>query len=557
MTDKIILNNISTFQNDATGTSTINNNNAVIVQAIDNTLSRDGTSPNQMLSDFDMNSHRIINLPAPASSQEPLRLQDAATLNGGGTISSLPVGGTTGQNLVKNSNTNFDAGWASPLSAPVAGTNIVVTGTNPVTVATSLTPTFTTVNKVAFTAPATGSTLTIADGKTLTVNNSLILTGTDGTSFAHPSTSDTLTGLAATQTLTNKVINGANNTLTVRLANDVTGNLPVTNMNSGSSASSSTFWRGDGTWASVAVGTVGITIEPQGRLTLTSVTPILTSTVSGATSMIYTPYKGNIIPLYNGSTWTATQFAEISTLLTDTTKNPAAIGASKVNDWFIWNDSGTIRICHGPDWTNDTTRSAGTALLRINGVLTNNVAITNGPVINQGTYVGTSRSNGSSTIDFTYAAAASGGTAAFFGLWNYWNRVAIPTTVTDSGATYAYTTGTIRQCRASAGNQISFVVGVQEEAANINMSCEGNPLGVLNAACSYGIGLDSTSAFSFGRAIILTPSTNATVGTINQHAPWLTPIGLHFISMNEKGDGSNANIFDSNATNYLSATIRL
>ena len=72
-------------------------------------------------------------------------------------------------------------------------TNLAVTGN------TTLSGT---VNKVTITAPATGSTLTIADGKTLTTSNSLTLAGTDSTTMTFPATSTTVAGLSIAETFT-------------------------------------------------------------------------------------------------------------------------------------------------------------------------------------------------------------------------------------------------------------------------------------------------------------------------------------------------------------------
>jgi hypothetical protein len=62
--------------------------------------------------------------------------------------------------------------------------------------------TATSVNKVTITAPTTSATLTIANGKTLTSNNSLTLAGTDATTMTFPTTDATIARTDAAQTFT-------------------------------------------------------------------------------------------------------------------------------------------------------------------------------------------------------------------------------------------------------------------------------------------------------------------------------------------------------------------
>lgn len=62
--------------------------------------------------------------------------------------------------------------------------------------------TATSINKMAITAPATSSTLAVADSKTFTVNNTMTLAGTDAQTYTFPTTSATIARTDAANTFT-------------------------------------------------------------------------------------------------------------------------------------------------------------------------------------------------------------------------------------------------------------------------------------------------------------------------------------------------------------------
>ena len=76
MVNKVELDTISSLVNQTQALSKINGNFDKIEVGFQNTLSRDGSAPNTMESVIDMNSNRIINLPAPVNSTDAARKQD-------------------------------------------------------------------------------------------------------------------------------------------------------------------------------------------------------------------------------------------------------------------------------------------------------------------------------------------------------------------------------------------------------------------------------------------------------------------------------------------------
>ena len=144
-------------------------------------------------------------------------LSDAVTVkNTSGTGIAVPAGKSmfvynNGTNVVDATTYLSSLTLGSALPVASGGTG-VTSSTGTVAVVLSNTPTLvtpvlgvasaTSINKVALTAPATGSTLTIADGKTLTASNTLTLAGTDSTTMTFPSSSATVAGLGIAQSFT-------------------------------------------------------------------------------------------------------------------------------------------------------------------------------------------------------------------------------------------------------------------------------------------------------------------------------------------------------------------
>lgn len=283
------------------------------------------------------------------------------------------------------------------------------------------------------------------------------------------------------------------------------------------------------------------TITPQGRLTLSSNTPVMISDVAGATSIYYTPYQGGVLPLFNGTLFTLPIFTQL-TLTLNSTFHPA----SGVFDVY-GSLQGGVPVLSAMAWGSNTSRSAsvggfsGSANATItmkSGIWVNNAAIATANSYNgstsyiipqyQGTYLGTFyTTSAGQTSMVLHPSAASGGTGNILGLWNAYNRINISSQSMDNTSSWTYTSNALRAANGSNNNRISFVDGLQDSSlkAVYTCNCGVSVAGTVEAAIA--IGIDSASATASGCAA----SSIATVQVVNT-ASFLSAypvLGFHYV----------------------------
>jgi len=242
----------------------------------------------------------------------------------------------------------------------------------------------------------------------------------------------------------------------------------------------------------------------EARLTLETGVPVSTSDQTGKTTVYLTPYKGNRIRLYNGSSWvTHNLSSEISIAVPATT--------SQMYDLFVYDSAGLT--LEAVAWTDDTNRA--TALAVQDGIYVKTGTLTK-------RYVGSFRTTGVS-------GQTEDSRAKRF-LWNYYNRVARKMQAAlETADTWTYTTATYRQANANAANQLDFIIGVSEDAVHARLlAMARNSTTTIDRLAA--IGLDSTTT---AVSDLLHNNGQPAANVVHPHiAEWTgyPGIGRHFLA---------------------------
>jgi YVTN family beta-propeller protein len=270
---------------------------------------------------------------------------------------------------------------------------------------------------------------------------------------------------------------------------------------------------------------------PQGRLTLTSDTPVMTADATAQTSVYYTPYQGNIVPIYDGANMQSYTFGQLTMALNTTNQT-----SGNIYDLFVFLNSGVVTIAAGPAWSSASSRGTGagtTQLQQTDGlwVNANTITLKNGATsyssipVGEATYVGSvyMTANGQTGMQFA-PTPATGGTNNILGLYNAYNRVRTVSAESDSTSSWTYGTASWRAANASNSNRITYLDGLQQSAIT---AVYQNILQTSSTAVQafIGVGVNSTTAPSTTSGACTSTTTMSASG-LGYKAPLM---GLNYV----------------------------
>lgn len=299
---------------------------------------------------------------------------------------------------------------------------------------------------------------------------------------------------------------------------------------------------------------------PQGYLTLNTdpSNPILTTDAISSVAVYYTPYVGNLVPVYNGASFVTTLFSQLTLTLS------ASQALNTLYDVFVFNNTGVLTLVTGPAWATSTaglgargTGAGTTQLQRLNGLWVNAVQITGRNAAatytipaNTATYLGTILIDGTAG---QVTCTTSYGQSRKWGVWNAYNRQTLLVKAGDPSGGWSYTTNAIRPANGNTANSISVLCGLPEEPAiykYANYISSALTSANQSTTGQVGIGFNSTTAFSgrTGRvAGSVTSSSFITNFSLEGEYEAQPVLGFNVITALENGLGS-INSYTWNAT---------
>lgn len=260
--------------------------------------------------------------------------------------------------------------------------------------------------------------------------------------------------------------------------------------------------------------------RPSGRLTASSGVPI-TNIDIGTQTLFFTPFEGNTIEIYDGTTyWNKYNFVEVSLTVPNT--------SNTVYDVFAYAVSSAVQLSTAV-WSNTSTRATSSALVSQNGVYVRTGDLTQ-------RYVGT---------------FATGSTSGFVPdtklqrrVFNAYNAVERELYFTSS-VTWVNSSNIYRPANNNTTYRVDFVYGLQEKFVSINLRCMGAESTGDDGVYSPGLALDSITSTD---PLMIVQQELAHVSSFggkaigHGNATWegYPPLGIHFIQWLERTTGSGS-----------------